>query len=81
MLKIWQSVVPDQNKDLKMTYVLCELHFKQGGIDRERVVYKKEGIVKSEVRKKPILNDEAVLCYFSESVRPRKAKEEYLRKI
>ena len=81
MLKTWQSVIPDQNKELKMTHVLCELHFKKEDIDRERVVYKKGGIVEREVRKQPILNDEAVPCYFSESLRPREAKEEYAVKF
>ncbi|XP_033227722.1 uncharacterized protein LOC117179755 isoform X1 [Belonocnema kinseyi] len=71
MLKVWQRVIPDQSKELKMNHVLCELHFKNEDIERDRVVYKKGGIVEREVRKHPILYEEAVPCYFSKNLRPR----------
>ena len=82
MLKTWQRVIPEQNKELAMAHVLCELHFKnKADINRERVVYKKGGIIESEVRKHPILNDEAVPCYFSENLRPTKTTQEYTVKL
>lgn len=86
ILKAWQKVIPDQGKEFKRKHVLCELHFKKEDVERERVVYKKGGIVEREVRKHPLLKEDAIPCYFSKNVKPRAkqrvdAKNEYAVKL
>lgn len=61
-------VAKTTRKEWKKCYKLCELHFSEDVIERERNIFKRNGIVLKEVRKRPILSTNAVPTIFPETV-------------
>ncbi|XP_043476247.1 uncharacterized protein LOC122507540 isoform X2 [Leptopilina heterotoma] len=74
----WKRILMEKTtrKEWKDNYKLCELHFSENVIERERNILKKNGIVLKEVRKRPILSANAVPSIFLDKVLKRKLNDE-----
>lgn len=68
MVQAWNKVISRKGRELKKTDAVCELHFREEEIDRERVIYKRGGIVERVPRKIPLLNPGVVPSIFTEPV-------------
>ncbi|XP_043472519.1 uncharacterized protein LOC122505123 [Leptopilina heterotoma] len=72
----WEKILKEKTTltKWKKNYRLCELHFSENVIERERNVFKKNGIVLKEVRKRPILSNNAIPSIFPDITIQKKQK-------
>ncbi|XP_043476239.1 uncharacterized protein LOC122507538 [Leptopilina heterotoma] len=74
--KEWERILGEKTtrKEWKNSYKICELHFSENLIERERNIFKRNGIVLKEVRKRPILSTNAVPSIFPDTMMQKESK-------